>query len=77
MNHAPVHVGPRELREVYAEPFAAAIREAGLATVMNVVQPRSTACPCGGSTAILDDLLRGELGFDGARRRRLLHDDCS
>ena len=22
MNHAPVHLGPRELREVYAEPFA-------------------------------------------------------
>ena len=29
-NHAPVQIGPRELREVYAEPFAAAIREAGL-----------------------------------------------
>ena len=35
MNHAPVHLGPRELREVYAEPFRAAISEAGLATVMN------------------------------------------
>src|SRR4029078_2659285 len=35
MNHAPVHLGPRELREVYAEPFRAAIAEAGLATVMN------------------------------------------
>ena len=30
MNHAPVHLGPRELREIYAEPFAAAIRDAGL-----------------------------------------------
>ena len=28
-NHGPVQVGPRELREVYAEPFAAAIRDAG------------------------------------------------
>ena len=35
MNHAPVHVGPRELREVFAEPFAAAIRDAGLASMMN------------------------------------------
>jgi beta-glucosidase len=34
-NHAPVQLGPRELREVYAEPFAAAIRGAGLATVMS------------------------------------------
>ncbi len=34
-NHAPVHLGGRELREVYAEPFAAAIREAGLASIMN------------------------------------------
>lgn len=34
-NCNPVHLGPRELREVYAEPFAAAIREADLAAVMN------------------------------------------
>src|SRR4029077_17900135 len=27
-NWAPVHLGPRELREVYAEPFAAVIRDA-------------------------------------------------
>jgi beta-glucosidase len=35
MNHAPVQLGPRELREVYAEPFAAAIRVAGIASIMN------------------------------------------
>ena len=35
LNHAPVQLGPRELREVVAEPFRAAIAEAGLATVMN------------------------------------------
>ncbi|GAC1400946.1 MAG: hypothetical protein NVSMB49_14200 [Ktedonobacteraceae bacterium] len=34
-NWGPVQMGPRELREVYAEPFAAVIRDAGLATVMN------------------------------------------
>ncbi len=63
-NHAPVQVGQRELREVYAEPFAAAIREAGLATVMS-----SYSCvdglPGSGSAALLTDLLRRELGFDG------------
>ncbi|HET9058353.1 MAG TPA: glycoside hydrolase family 3 N-terminal domain-containing protein [Acidimicrobiales bacterium] len=63
-NHAPVNVGPRELREVYAEPFAAAIRDAGLATVMS-----SYSCidglPGSGSPEILTGLLRDELGFDG------------
>ncbi len=65
MNHAPVHFGPRELREVYAEPFRAAIAEAGLSTVMNSYSSVD-GLPCGASRAILDDLLRGELGFQGA-----------
>jgi len=64
MNHAPVQLGPRELREVFAEPFAAAIRDAGLATVMNSYSSVD-GLPCAGSAAILSDLLRGELGFEG------------
>lgn len=64
MNHAPVHLGPRELREVYAEPFAAAIRDGGLASIMNSYSSVD-GVPCAGSAAILDDLLRRELGFDG------------
>ena len=64
MNHAPVQLGPRELREVYAEPFAAAIRDGGLASIMNSYSSVD-GVPCAGSPAILDDLLRGELGFDG------------
>ncbi len=64
MNHAPVQLGPRELREVYAEPFAAAIRDAGLASVMNSYASVD-GIPCAGSPTILDDLLRGQLGFDG------------
>jgi beta-glucosidase len=63
-NHAPVQVGARELREVYAEPFAAAIRDAGLASVMS-----SYSCvdglPGSGSAEILTRLLRDELGFQG------------
>ena len=63
-NHAPVQVGPRELREVFAEPFAAAIRDAGLGSVMS-----SYSCvdglPGSGSAEILTRLLREELGFDG------------
>jgi beta-glucosidase len=65
LNHAPVQLGPRELREVYAEPFRAAIAEAGLATVMNSYSSVD-GLACGASKAILDDLLRGELGFTGA-----------
>jgi beta-glucosidase len=64
MNHAPVHFGPRELREVYAEPFAAVIRDAGIASIMNSYSSVD-GIPCAGSAAILNDLLRGELGFEG------------
>jgi beta-glucosidase len=63
-NHGPVQLGPRELREVYAEPFAAAIRDAGLASVMNSYSSID-GLPCAGSEAILTGLLRDELGFDG------------
>jgi beta-glucosidase len=64
LNHAPVQLGPRELREVYAEPFAAAIRDAGLASVMNSYSSVD-GIPCAGSADLLDALLREELGFDG------------
>jgi beta-glucosidase len=63
-NHGPVQLGPRELREVYAEPFAAAIRDAGLASIMNSYSSVD-GLPCAGAAAILDGLLRDELGFDG------------
>ena len=64
LNHSPAHMGPREMREIFARPFEAAIREAGLASVMNAYN-EIDGLACGGSRAILDDLLRGELGFDG------------
>jgi len=63
-NQAPVQLGPRELREVYAEPFAAAIRDAGLASVMNSYSSIDGE-PVAASRAMLTDLLRGELGFNG------------
>ncbi|MEZ5559885.1 MAG: glycoside hydrolase family 3 N-terminal domain-containing protein [Pseudomonadales bacterium] len=64
LNQAPVQLGPRELREIFAEPFAAAVREAGLRSVMNSYSAVD-GVPCAGAPAILDELLRGELGFDG------------
>jgi beta-glucosidase len=64
-NWGPVQVGPRELREVYAEPFGAAIRDANLACIMNSYSSVD-GLPCAGSRSILTGLLRDELGFDGA-----------
>ncbi len=64
MNHAPVHLGPRQLREVYAEPFAAVIREASLQGIMNSYSSVD-GVPCAGAEEILDELLREELGFQG------------
>ncbi len=64
-NWGPVQLGPRELREVYAEPFSAVIRNAGIATIMNSYASVD-GIPCAGSHAILTELLRDELGFDGA-----------
>lgn len=63
-NHAPVQLGARELREVYAEPFAAAINQAGLASIMNSYSSVDGLAPAG-ARGILTDLLRGELGFCG------------
>jgi beta-glucosidase len=64
LNHGPVHVGSRELREVYAEPFAAAIRDGELASVMNSYASVD-GLPPAGSRALLTELLRDELGFNG------------
>ncbi len=63
-NHKPAHIPARQLREVYARPFLAAIQEAGIASIMNAYN-EIDGLPCGGSKEILDDLLRGELGFEG------------
>ncbi len=63
-NHGPVQLGSRELREVFAEPFAAAIRDAGLSSVMNSYSSVD-GLPCAASALILIELLRGELEFTG------------
>lgn len=64
LNMAGAHVGQRELKEVYAKPFAAAIQNAGLKGVMNcylAVDGDPVTC----SKKYLTGLLRGELGFNG------------
>jgi beta-glucosidase len=64
LNCAPVHMGKRELMDIYIGPFQAAIRDAGLHTIMNAY-PELDGEVVAASRAILTDLLRGELGFDG------------
>jgi beta-glucosidase len=63
-NCAPVHLGPRELWEVYLMPFQAAIREAGLHTMMNSY-PELDGELVAASARFLTELLRNKLGFNG------------
>ncbi len=64
LNCGPVHMGPRELWDVYLAPFQAAIRDAKLASIMNAY-PELDGEVVAASRRILTDLLRETLGFDG------------
>ncbi len=64
LNWAPAHIMPRELREVYLLPFEAAIREAGLGTIMPAYHELD-GVPCTANKELLTDILRGEWGFEG------------
>ena len=63
-NIAPVHLGERLLREVYARPFGAAIQEAHLESVMCAYSDVNGE-PAASSRRLLTTLLRDELGFEG------------
>ncbi|WP_083986470.1 beta-glucosidase [Frankia sp. EI5c] len=64
-NMARTTAGPRELYEVYARPFEAAIRLAGLGAVMNSYS-EVDGVPVAASHALLTALLRERLGFTGS-----------
>ena len=64
LNQGPVHVGWRELRDEHLLPFEAAVREAGLGSVMPAYCDVD-GMPCHASAELLVDVLRGEWGFDG------------
>ena len=64
LNCGPVHVGPRELWDIFLMPFHAAIRDAKIASIMNAY-PELDGEVVAASRRILTDLLRGQLGFDG------------
>jgi beta-glucosidase len=63
-NMAATSIASRELYDVYARPFEAAIRLAGLATVM-ASYSEYDGIPIHISHDVLTDFLRGRLGFSG------------
>ncbi|MCB8978206.1 MAG: glycoside hydrolase family 3 C-terminal domain-containing protein [Ardenticatenaceae bacterium] len=64
MNWAPVHIAPRELREVFLLPFETAVKQANLQSLMNAYHELD-GVPCTVSKELLTDILRDEWGFDG------------
>lgn len=63
-NHAPVHAGRRELQDVLLPPFEMALRDGGARSVMNSYA-EIDGMPVASDSALLTDVLRGDLGFDG------------
>jgi beta-glucosidase len=64
LNHAPIHIGARELHDVFLFPFEAAVREAGLGSVMHAYD-EVDGMPCVASRSLLTEVLRDRWGFDG------------
>ena len=64
LNQAPVHLGVREMRDEQLFPFEAAVRDAGVASVMPAYCDVD-GLPCHASHELLTRILRDEWGFDG------------
>jgi beta-xylosidase len=64
LNMSASPIARRELLEVHARPFAAAIQLAGLRSVMNSLSEWD-GVPAAADPRLFRDLLRGELGFTG------------
>jgi beta-xylosidase len=62
-NHAPVHLGPRELHEIMLLPFEMAI-DAGAGSVMNSYSAID-GLPVAADQHLLSQVLRGDWGFTG------------
>lgn len=63
-NHAPVHVGRRELEDVLLPPFEMAVRDGGVRSVMNSYA-EIDGIPVAASREYLTGILRERWGFDG------------
>jgi beta-glucosidase-like glycosyl hydrolase len=63
-NHAPVHVGPRELNDIYMLPFEMAVKLAHAGSVMPAYHDID-GVPCHTNRDLLHHVLREKWGFDG------------
>jgi beta-glucosidase len=63
-NHAPVHIGPRELYDVFALPFEMAVKLVKAGSVMPAYHDLDGE-PCSASPTILKTVLRDSWGFSG------------
>ncbi|MCL2448098.1 MAG: glycoside hydrolase family 3 C-terminal domain-containing protein [Polyangiaceae bacterium] len=63
-NTAPAVISPHALREVFLPPFEAAVREAGIGSVMASYN-EVDGLPSHANRWLLRDVLRGEWGFQG------------
>jgi beta-glucosidase len=64
LNQAPAHLGPREMHDEQLFPFEAAVREAGIASIMPAYCDVD-GVPCHVSRELLTGILRDEWGFEG------------
>ncbi len=63
-NHAPVHMGMREMHNTFALPFEMVVKAALPGSVMPAYHDID-GMPCSGSYSLLTDLLQKKWGFDG------------
>ncbi|GGP21143.1 glycoside hydrolase family 3 protein [Silvimonas iriomotensis] len=63
-NHAPVHLGWRELNDIFMLPFEMAVKQANAGSVMPAYHDIDNE-PCHASRHLLTDVLRDQWGFDG------------
>lgn len=63
-NHAPVHLGWRELNDVFLLPFEMAVKQANAGSVMPAYHDIDGE-PCHASRHLLTEVLRHRWGFDG------------
>jgi len=63
-NHAPVHLGLKELSDVFTLPFEMAVKQANAGSVMPAYHDIDNE-PCHASRFLLTEVLRDQWGFDG------------
>jgi beta-glucosidase len=63
-NHAPVHIGFRELQDIFMLPFEMAVKQARAASVMPAYHDIDNE-PCHASHFLLTEVLRNQWGFEG------------